>query len=183
MNKVYLRKSIFKKMIKQNPSIRSRKSKAIYKKLLSSDEYSKANNIFSYVSKKEEVDTHKLIKDSIKNKRKIYAPLIKKRSIAACRLKDFNELMGGKYGILEPPMGRAKEIFDLIIVPGIVFDLRGCRIGRGKGHFDRFLCRAKGKRIALAFDFQIVDKIDNEKHDMFVDKIVTEKRVIDVNDY
>ena len=81
-----------------------------------------------------------------------------------------------------------KEI-DLVVVPGVVFDKRGGRLGYGRGYYDRFL-RSKSIRsrmsrsrqcalIGLAFDLQIARKIPLVEEDMKVDKIVTESGIVD----
>jgi len=75
---------------------------------------------------------------------------------------------------------------DLVIVPGVVFDKSGHRIGYGHGYYDRFLdnlekINKNAVKVGLAYDFQIADKVPIEKHDVPVDKIVTEKRIIRCN--
>ena len=68
---------------------------------------------------------------------------------------------------------------DLIIVPGVVYDFFGNRIGHGKGYYDRLLKKACTiPSIGLAFEFQIVDRISAEAHDEKVDTIITENRII-----
>ena len=63
-------------------------------------------------------------------------------------------------------------------MPGIVFDKEGRRIGYGLGYYDKFLKKTpKAVKIGLAFDFQVVDQIPREMHDVPVDVIVTEERV------
>ena len=71
------------------------------------------------------------------------------------------------------------EKIDVVIVPGIAFDRNGHRIGFGCGYYDDFLKRARqAKKIALAYDFQIVDFIPAETHDVRVDVIVTPDGII-----
>ncbi len=67
---------------------------------------------------------------------------------------------------------------DLVIVPGIGFDQRGNRIGHGEGFYDRLLKNTNIFTIALAYEFQIIEKIPIDKYDTPVDIIITEKRVI-----
>ena len=68
---------------------------------------------------------------------------------------------------------------DLIIVPGVGFDPCGNRIGHGKGYYDSLLRHARNTlKIGLAFEFQIQEKIPVEDHDVHVDTIITEKRII-----
>jgi len=85
------------------------------------------------------------------------------------------ELLPGKFGILEPSAeaSHAGNEFDLILVPGLAFDLRGGRLGRGKGFYDRFLAEARGLRAGVCFDDQIVDGVPSEPHDLRMDFVVT----------
>ena len=66
--------------------------------------------------------------------------------------------------------GRAESVatFDLMAVPGVVFDENGGRIGYGKGYYDRILSEARCRVVALAFDFQVLTEVPSEEHDMTV---------------
>jgi 5-formyltetrahydrofolate cyclo-ligase len=66
----------------------------------------------------------------------------------------------------------------LVLVPGVAFDLRGRRLGRGKGFYDRLLADAGGLKCGVAFDEQIVTEIPVEPHDVSVDCILTPTRWI-----
>ena len=180
MKKDEMRALILKKMKKHNTNLALKKSVKIRQKLLDSEDYKKANSVFTYVSKTEEVDTHIIIKDSIKNGKKVYAPVLHNKQIFAGEIKSFTTMAKGDFGILQPLVVSNKNKFDIIIVPGLVFDPGGARIGRGGGYFDKFLAHTKGNKVALAFDFQITQKIDTEEHDIFMDKIITEKRTISI---
>lgn len=90
------------------------------------------------------------------------------------------ELVPGKFGIPEPradapPAGAA---FDLILVPGMAFDLAGGRLGRGRGYYDRFLASASGFVAGVCFDDQIVPEVPREPHDARMDAIVTRSRIV-----
>lgn len=85
------------------------------------------------------------------------------------------ELRPGRFGILEPP-AEAPETgskFDLILVPGLAFDHRGGRLGRGKGYYDRFLSSVRGLRAGVCFEDQIVESVPVEPHDLRMDYLVT----------
>ena len=66
------------------------------------------------------------------------------------------------------------ESFDLVIVPGVAFDRQGGRLGYGKGYYDRFLDQSHAFRLALAFDFQLLETVPTEIHDVPMDGILTE---------
>lgn len=89
------------------------------------------------------------------------------------------ELATGPFQVREPvaacpvvPLNR----LDLALVPGLGFDARGRRLGRGKGHYDRLLAGFTGMKIGVAFDFQIVDEVPCEAHDIALDAVVTPTR-------
>ncbi|MCG2708811.1 MAG: 5-formyltetrahydrofolate cyclo-ligase, partial [Thermodesulfovibrionales bacterium] len=100
-------------------------------------------------------------------------------------IKDITELTKGYMGILEPSVSEGKltglDNIDIIIIPGAAFDVSGSRLGYGAGFYDRLLAGIKKKIpiIAPAYEEQIVDDIPSEPHDVKVDKIVTDKRVIE----
>ena len=167
-----------------------KKSEIIISKLEDLSEFKSAKNILAYVSFNKEVDTIALIKKYLLTKSKsIIVPKVIGNKLALFKINDFSDLVPGKFNILEPIKG---ELFDLtnltasdiILVPGIAFDLEHNRIGYGKGYFDKLLANLNAikekspKIIALAFELQIVDKINAEQHDIKVDKIITEKRII-----
>ena len=89
-------------------------------------------------------------------------------------------MASGAYGIIEPQSGepcRAEEI-DLMVVPGVAFSSDGCRLGRGKGYYDRYLSR-EGFRaccIGVCYDCQLRKDIPAEPHDKRVEKVVVGKR-------
>jgi len=89
------------------------------------------------------------------------------------------DITPGKYGISEPLPG-CEEIplnrFDLVLVPGMAFDLSGNRLGRGRGFYDRILSAASGVKCGVAYDFQLVEKITTEPHDAGVSFIFTPNR-------
>jgi 5-formyltetrahydrofolate cyclo-ligase len=81
----------------------------------------------------------------------------------------------GKYNIPEPT-GLLTEV-DTLIVPGSVFDLDGYRIGYGGGYYDKYM-KAHHVKIGVCFDFQVIEKVPREVHDVRLDWLVTEKRII-----
>jgi 5-formyltetrahydrofolate cyclo-ligase len=87
----------------------------------------------------------------------------------------------GKFGVLEP-MANCPEIafskFDLVLVPGMAFDVSGNRLGRGKGFYDRILAEASGIKCGVAYDFQLLATIPTEAHDAKVNFIFTPSRCV-----
>jgi len=157
------------------------KSRKIKGNLSNLDYYKKSKTIMFFVSFNSEVDTHDMIRDALKNK-PVVVPKVAHHEIEPSLIIDFDNLIPGKFGVLEPieTMKIAYKNINLVLVPGIVFDKEGHRIGYGFGYYDKFLKKVpKAIKIGLAFDFQVVDKIPKETHDVPVDLIVTEKRVVE----
>jgi 5-formyltetrahydrofolate cyclo-ligase len=133
-----------------------------------------------YVSKGNEVHTHSIIKEELAkkkgDKKKIIVPKVHDKGILCCKLDDFDKMSFGCYEVLEPTNEIICDIsgVDVIIVPGIVFDKRKHRIGYGKGYYDDLLRSTNAKKIALAYDFQIVDSIPNDEWDEKMDKVISD---------
>ena len=92
----------------------------------------------------------------------------------------------GTYRIRQPEeesILQNSDALEVVCVPGIAYDTQGNRIGYGKGYYDKFLKWRPATKIGIAFDVQIVDQLPDEKHDITMDVIITEKRMIEVRKY
>lgn len=157
------------------------KSKRIMDTLNELPAYTQANVICLYVSARNEVMTHPLIQQLLSEaKKKVVVPFVSDNQIKLAELERWEDLMPGAYGILEPARRKmaANDQIQLVIVPGVVFDVTGHRIGYGKGYYDRFLSSAHVPKIGLAYELQIVENAPAHSEDVPVDCIVTEERVI-----
>ena len=170
------------------------KSEKIEKELFSLPEFQRAKTVMFYVSFRSEVETEKMTRNALKLKKKIVIPVVHGEKIVVSEIKNLKkELTKGSFGIKEPKKEFRRRVnqkeIDLVVVPGVVFDKSGGRLGYGRGYYDRFL-RSKSIRsrmsrsrqcalIGLAFDLQIARKIPLVKGDMKVDKIVTESGIVD----
>lgn len=107
-----------------------------------------------------------------------------KKTYGAKRLKNLAaDIVTGKFGVREPAAGCAEialDKFDLILVPGMAFDLSGNRLGRGKGFYDRILAEASGIKCGVCHNFQLLEKIPSEPHDANVDFILTPSRCLKI---
>lgn len=192
-----MKKSLRDILLAKRDSITKNKKKlkdeAIRKRLFASDYFKKAKTLLFYASFRSEVDTIKAIQNALKHKKRVALPVvdINHKSLKLYEVNDISELSTGYMGIPEPVAARARNIklneIDIEIIPGIGFDVKGNRIGYGSGYYDKLLSH-KSKRlskskghittIALAFEEQIVEKVPSEPHDIRVDVIVTDKRLI-----
>lgn len=158
------------------PAVRAEKSKKIAEVLFKLKEVTDAKSILFYVSCRDEVETHELIKKSLLKGKEVFVPKVDGNTLSVFRIRDLNELKAGAYGILEPVSGKPVSIkrFDVILVPAIGFDKNCNRIGQGKGFYDKLLKKITGYKIGLAFSEQLVEKIPKEEHDVPVDLIITD---------
>jgi 5-formyltetrahydrofolate cyclo-ligase len=183
--KVALRKHMREQLDGQSSADIRAKSAAIWERLSVMPEFAGAARLFLYISTMKEVDTHGLIRQLLAMGRELSVPCFERatRRYIPSVLHDFDtDLATGKFGILEPTLGAvrpaAAEEIDVVLVPGLAFDETGSRLGHGLGYFDRLLRQTSGVKIALAFNFQILDEVPAEAHDVRMDFIVTETRVV-----
>ena len=105
-----------------------------------------------------------------------------KNFYGAKRLENLaTDIVTGKFGVREPAAGCAEiplNRFDLVLVPGLAFDLGGNRLGRGQGFYDQILAEASGIKCGICHNFQLLEKIPTEVHDAPVDFIFTPSRSV-----
>jgi 5-formyltetrahydrofolate cyclo-ligase len=180
------KKTLRKEIVEKRKSLTEEQIKELslkaVKNLKSLPEFKKAKTIMLYFPVRGEVDLTELIGELVKDNSKILLlpKVTADGEMVAVEVKDLEILKKGKYGIPEPIGGRIfkPEKVDFVAVPGVAFDKRGYRLGMGKGFYDRFLPRVKGTKVGIAYDFQIVDEVPVEEHDIPLDKIVTPEGVV-----
>ncbi|MGH7495480.1 MAG: 5-formyltetrahydrofolate cyclo-ligase [bacterium] len=158
----------------------------ILQQLIQHEIYQRAQVIHTYVSLRDEVDTHEFIRIALRAGRQVAVPKVQRetRMLAHYFIGDFAALAPGILGILEPCADAgaqqlvAKDKIDLVLVPGLAFDRQGHRLGYGAGHYDRFLAKINAPKIGLAFAAQIVESIPAAPHDRPVDFVMTENEVL-----
>ena len=182
MKKQEIRERVVKKLKEQDKEQRRIKSQKIKKKLFLHPEFKKAQSVMFYISERFEVDTEDMIKDTQESGKKVVVPItnVNRKELIASLLVDYDkELTKGPYGILEPKSDFARPVplkmIDLVVVPGIAFDKKGNRLGRGTGYYDRFLSKIPKDvlTIGLCFDFQIVDSVPTFSHDVRVKDLIS----------
>lgn len=186
-DKQSIRKHILIK--RDSVSYRDIKDQKIKETLIAMPEFKGADKILLYASFRGEVDTFEILKYCLLHNKRAILPKVdtKKMGLRLYEIKDISELSKGYLGIPEPNVSedRRMKISDigLIIVPGVAFDEDCSRLGYGKGFYDKLLARIKDLGlgigiIALAYEEQIVSYIPSDEHDIKMDKIITDKRII-----
>ena len=150
-------------------------------RFLNSEFYKQCDELLIYVSFDIEVGTLDIISTAL-NEKTVYCP----RCVAGTnimefyRVKGFNDLSEGSYGILEPCTGEAPvESFGknaLCVVPGLSFDEKGYRLGFGKGYYDRFLSEFDSISVGLCYESCLSEALPTDKFDICVDHLITENR-------
>ena len=177
-----IRQKILNVLRNQKEEDRLKKSQEIQKKLFSMPEFQGSDTILFYALFDGEVDTFKMMRMTQQLGKKIALPMIRKGTncfVPLCVEKLEEDLEYGPYDIQQPcydPLKVVKERdLSMVVVPGVAFDHENKRLGRGKGFYDRFL---KGLppdvfSVGLAFDFQIVDCLPPQEHDVPVSCVIS----------
>jgi len=149
------------------------RSVSIWSDLAESDAYRSASTVMAFVGVDGEPDTDPLVARLERDGKRLALPSVEDGAIVAREVGD--AIVPGPYGIPTPtgPVVDVGEI-DLVVVPGLAFTADGGRLGRGGGHYDRFLARlgAGCSSIGVCFAEQVVDDLPVEQHDRPVDRVV-----------
>lgn len=162
-----------------------RLSSRVQKRFLASDFLGPSRCIALYSSFQNEVLTDDIFEGAAALGKEVYFPKVLPGNgrLAFYRVVNLKNLRPGSFEVPEPEgseVNVATDTFDLIVVPGVAFDRSGSRVGFGKGYYDRALAGKKGRIVALAYEFQVVDEeIPIDGHDVRVSAIVTEDRIIE----
>ena len=187
--KKILRKEILTKRKNIDIVEKEKMDRKICNKFYESKYYRDAKNIFIYISYDSEINTKEIINKALIDNKKIYVPRteFKTRLMDAVKITSLDNLIESEYGILEPSAEEPHidpNVLDLIVVPGVAFDRNGGRMGYGAGFYDRYfkkISEDKMKKIvklALAYDFQILEDVPMDEQDVPVNYIITEKEFI-----
>jgi len=169
--------------------VRERSSR-VFKRLFSLPEFVNAENVLFYMSYRNEVDTHRIIERSAQIGKRINLPrmIVTDLDLEIYEINNMEtDTTPTILGIIEPKLDaeKCKDLskIDLCLVPGLAFDKYGNRVGWGKGFYDNFLPRLSEhtKKFGLAYDFQLLEKIDPHSSDIPIDGLITESEVLRFN--
>lgn len=184
-NKSRIRKTYIKRRDGLSKKLVALKSEVIKNHILQLPALLNARTIMAYLSFDNEVRTGEIISELIKSSKTVCIPKLFGKKMVPYKIFSINEdFFIDRYGIREPQNDISREVnpkdIDVIIVPGVVFDLEGGRYGYGGGYYDRFLLTVSpsAKKIAIAFDMQVRKKIPLSRSDVRVDSLITESGII-----
>jgi 5-formyltetrahydrofolate cyclo-ligase len=181
-SKATLRKEIRERIKAIDPDQRAALSGRACALLQRQTIWEKTNLIFFYAPLPDEVNVWPLIGDALAAGKTVALPRFDEATgqYVACEIQNVvRDLQEGQFGIHEPGahcLAVHPNRLDLVLVPGVAFDLQGRRLGRGKGFYDQMLASVRGTTCGVAFDEQIVDTIPVEPHDVHLNCILTPTR-------
>ncbi len=191
VSKATLRKEMIARL--QNEPDKDIKSQKIFNKFIELPEFVCSKSVMFYVSTANEVDTRQAIRYAREIGKTTIVPFCQDEQLGLFVLDSLDELTPGSFGILEPRLELRQapnkiytpKYLDLIIVPGILFDYQGARLGRGKGYYDRFLPQvcAGACLAAFAFACQLINHVPVEERDAHIDKVITEDTVYECRSF
>lgn len=177
MNENAKDKKTLRSKMKQLRKERAYQTEDGVKNFFSLSEVKRAETFFVYKSFASEFDTKKLIDTLLKQGKKVYLPRVERQDMVAVLYQDKDTMSKSNYGI-EEPLGKAYSgKIDMAVIPLLAVTKDGARLGYGGGYYDKFLKNRDCLKIAYCYDFQIVDDVPKEEHDVLVDLIVTDKQV------
>lgn len=189
IKKKKIRKDILDTRNNMGADEKKEKDNIIRTNFLESSYYKESKNIFIYISYNSEIDTIHIINKALCDGKNIFVPrtIFETKWMDAVQITSLDNMKKDRYGIPEPD-DTAENIdpdkLDMIVVPGVAFDRNGGRIGYGAGYYDRYFKKISDnrrndvKKIVLAYEFQVIDKVPMDEQDVRIDCIITENRVI-----
>jgi len=187
VDKKALRKVIFAERDTQPREVIAQKSKAIQEKLFQLEEFQKARTVMIYTAMRGEVETKGIFQEARQQGKKVLVPIsqLAARTLLLSELQDYDyELEIANFGVPEPKKEFIRPVehseVEIVIVPGVGFDLQGNRLGYGGGFYDRFLAGLKPDvpAVALCYELQLRTDLVSQEHDLPMDWVITEQRVV-----
>ena len=181
-SKADLRQKIRAALEKISPAVRAVESVCLCDRL--EPQLRSARTILLFAPLPDELDVWPLLETMLAGEKIVALPCFDpdKKNYSARRIKNpEEEIVAGKFGVREPASGCAEILpdrFDLVLVPGMAFDMSGHRLGRGRGFYDRLLGKISGIKCGVGYDFQLLEKIPAENHDAKMDFIFTPSRCV-----
>ncbi|MCW9049387.1 MAG: 5-formyltetrahydrofolate cyclo-ligase [Deltaproteobacteria bacterium] len=182
MGKAEIRQKILAKRKLLDPLRYQELSLLAQQSLICSDCFRLAAKVALYSPINKEVETGTIFSAAVKLGKQVFYPKVVEDHLQFKEVNSLGDLLPGTYAIPEPGAGRSIGIedLDLIVVPGVAFDLFGNRLGYGRGFYDRFLVEGTRKNVSvgLCFEFQLWDLLPAEVHDLRLMYLATEAKFI-----
>jgi 5-formyltetrahydrofolate cyclo-ligase len=185
MDKQQLRQQIRTLLCKMTDQQRSESSQKACKALIDTPEFQNANTVMAFLSMPHEIDTTPFILYAWQHSKIIVVPKIswQQRHMIPVQITSLETGIATEAGGLRNPVIGVPvplEDIDLIVTPGLAFDVVGNRLGRGGSYYDRFFAHKdiKAVKCGLAFAGQLVENVPTFQHDLPVNMLVTDEKVM-----
>ena len=160
---------------------RDKLSQLVQRRFIDSELFDEAESLALYSAVHNEVLTDLVGRHALAAGKRLAFPRVAGDKLEFIEVASLDELVPGSFAVPEPLADQRVPVasLDLVVVPGIVFDLIGHRLGYGLGYYDRALegCRSDCKKVGFAYDFQIVGTLPTmEAHDRTLSVLMTEQR-------
>ncbi|MDM7267435.1 MAG: 5-formyltetrahydrofolate cyclo-ligase [Aquificaceae bacterium] len=181
--KLLTKKDLRKQYIEERERLpkeeREKLSSKIVSKILNLPSIKKAKNILLFCPHRGEPDITPLFSWVFKEGKTLVLPKVEGEHLKLIRIKEDTNLSPGAFCILEPRDGEEvkPEEIDFSLIPGVLFDKRGYRIGYGKGYYDRILAKLGGIKVGVCYQFQVLEELPRDSWDKPVDLVVTEEKI------
>lgn len=177
IDKKEIRKKIKNMRLMLTEAEKTSAAAAVFERLEKSAPFLMANHILLYHSLPDELSTHAFLEKWGTTKR-FYLPRVNGVDLEILPYEQ-SRLELGSFHIEEPTGDDLVDpsILELIVTPGVAFDRKGTRLGRGKGYYDRLLATTKATKIGVAYHFQMIDELPAEPHDVPVDMVITDRDI------
>ena len=157
----------------------------ITQKLLATSEYAEATTVLTYVSVSSEVSTRMFIECALRDGKTVAVPrCLPGHCLEFVAITSLDQLIAAPFGLLEPPkelpaLTEEQMNASICIVPALLVDIKGYRLGYGAGFYDRFLSTYPGKKICLAYQQNLSrTMLPHTAFDVAVDEVITESDVL-----
>lgn len=182
----------YKKNMREQVKVQRKELDAAKKKKLDSQiaarflatrSYKKCQSLFCYVSTPIEVDTIAIINQAFADNKIVAVPrcIPNTRNMEFIQIKSFDDLERGTFGVLEPKLSLKTPFVgnshSICIIPALMYDKSGYRLGYGGGYYDRYLAGFKGKTVGIIYSFNITEKLIHGKFDIPVSRLVTQNSI------
>lgn len=150
-------------------------SQKLAEKFLATDIYKQAKTLYGYLPYNQEVRTVPILEQALRDGKRVAVPKVYGEKMRFILMTDMNQVEKGYAGIPEPIADTpvADDPTALVLMPGLAFDPQGHRIGYGGGFYDRFLeLEPEHPTVALCYDFQMLEHLETQDHDIPVDLVI-----------
>jgi len=155
-------------------------SEKIQKKLKKINAFRDAQKIGVYYPIGSEILTQDIIQELFSNGKDVFLPKVIGENMEFRKITDFSSLEKGSFDIMEPKEDcEIDNDLDVVLVPTVGISPSGVRLGYGHGFYDRYLAEHKSVTISLTMEKQIIKKIPKSEHDIMIDWIITEDRILE----